>query len=96
MLANTGPGTKLSFRLLPVSVRTSVPVMSAGMRSGVNWSRENSRLSMWEMVLTSSVLAKPGAPVMRQCPPAKSEIRSCSTTSFWPTMVLRSSALILA
>ena len=47
------------------------------------------------MDLTSSVLARPGAPVMRQCPPAKSAMRICSITSFWPTMTLASSVFDL-
>src|SRR5262245_18562089 len=44
------------------------------------------------MDLTSSVLAKPGAPVMRQWPPAKRAIRSSSTISFWPMMTFESSS----
>mgnify|MGYP003347489036 CR=1 FL=1 len=35
----------------------------------------------WAIDLTRRVLASPGAPVMRQCPPAKSARRICSTTS---------------
>src|SRR4051812_43056715 len=46
------------------------------------------------MDLTSSVLANPGAPVMRQCPPANSAIRICSITSCCPTMTLPNSASI--
>ena len=40
----------------------SVPVMSDGIRSGVNWMRLNSRPSVCAMVRTSSVLAVPGMP----------------------------------
>src|SRR6185503_15686958 len=40
-------------------------------------------------------LARPGAPVMRQCPPAKSTMSSSSMTSCWPTMTLDSSVVIL-
>src|SRR5215472_14998566 len=43
------------------------------------------------MDLTSSVLARPGAPVIRQWPPARSAIRIWSITSSWPTMTLASS-----
>jgi len=39
-------------------------------------------------------LGQPGAPVIRQWPPAKSAMRICSITSFWPTMTLPSSASI--
>ena len=38
----------------------SVPVMSEGIRSGVNWMRWNSRPSVCAMVRTSSVFAVPG------------------------------------
>src|SRR6266700_3260762 len=48
------------------------------------------------MDLTRSVLARPGAPVMRQWPPANSAMRSCSMTSFWPTMTLANSDWICA
>src|SRR6266568_5439208 len=48
------------------------------------------------MDLTRSVLARPGAPVMRQWPPANSAMSSCSMTSFWPTMTLASSDWIWA
>src|SRR5436190_12973154 len=48
------------------------------------------------MDLTSSVFARPGAPVIRQWPPANSAIRICSITSFWPTMTLPNSASICA
>ena len=47
----------------------SVPVMSDGIRSGVNWMRLKTRPSVCAMVRTSSVLAVPGRPVMRQWPP---------------------------
>src|SRR5262245_35516624 len=43
------------------------------------------------MDLTRSVLARPGAPVMRQWPPANRATSSCSMTSFCPTMTLASS-----
>src|ERR1051326_363358 len=48
------------------------------------------------MDLTRSVLARPGAPVMRQWPPANNAMRSCSITSFCPTMTLASSDWIWA
>src|SRR4029450_3387055 len=44
--------------------------------------------------LISSVLASPGTPVMRQCPPVKSAISTCSTTSSCPTMTFLSSLRI--
>jgi hypothetical protein len=66
--------------------------MSAGIRSGVNWMRWNLRWKIWAIERTSSVLASPGAPVIRQCPPANRLIKSCSTTSAWPTITLASSS----
>src|SRR5215470_19134823 len=45
-------------------------------------------------VLMSNVLASPGTPVIRQCPPVNSAMRTSSTASSWPTMTLRSSARI--
>ena len=64
------------------SCRISVPVMSAGIRSGVNWMRRNFRCSERASVLTSRVLAKPGTPSSTQCPRAKTAVSSCSITSF--------------
>ena len=41
----------------------SVPVMSLGIRSGVNWMRLNFRCRAWARVETVSVLASPGTPI---------------------------------
>src|SRR5262245_44136861 len=90
--AKIGPLTNRRRRIPCSSSRISVPVMSDGIRSGVNWIRLNSRSRMSASVLISSVLASPGTPVMRQWPPVNSAISTCSTTSSWPTMTLRSSA----
>ncbi len=59
-LANTGPSStsKLS---LPVR-HTRVPVMSLGIRSGVNWRRANDPPTTSANVRTASVLATPGTP----------------------------------
>ena len=88
MLAKTGPGTKRNDRrrVAASSSRISVPVMSPGIRSGVNWMRENERSSTRARVLISSVLARPGTPSSRTCPPAKRAITISSTTRVWPTM----------
>src|SRR4051812_42464110 len=96
MWLKTGPGTKTRCRR-PVagsSWMMSVPVMSDGIRSGVNWMRENLRSSTWARVWMIRVLARPGTPVMMLLPPTKSEIRTCSMTSSCPTMSLRSSRRI--
>ena len=44
--------------------------MSAGIRSGVNWMRFQSRPSTMPSVSTSLVLARPGTPISRPWPPA--------------------------
>src|SRR4030081_2882819 len=72
----------------------SVPVMSLGIRSGVNWMRENLRSSTLAIVLIRSVLASPGTPMIRLFAPVNSESSTRSITPSWPTMSFRSSALI--
>ncbi len=91
MLAKIGPRTKRNSRL-PVSdsSRTIVPVMSDGIRSGVNWMRLNDTSRIWLMELTMSVLASPGTPMSRQWPRVKMAARICSMTSAWPTTTRRS------
>ena len=92
-LAKSGPFTKVNaLRPSAVSCRISEPVMSPGIRSGVNWIRFESRSSTRARVLTMSVLARPGTPIIRQWPPAKMLIRTCSMTASWPTITLPISA----
>jgi len=83
-----GPCTKRKARLPVVwsSSRTSVPVMSEGMRSGVNWMRLKDRFRTSATVEMRSVFASPGTPTKRQWPRAKSATSRCSTTSRCPTM----------
>ena len=88
-LANMGPATKRIRRepeLLSSSM-TSVPVMSEGMRSGVNWMREKLSDSVRASVLIISVLASPGTPSRMQCPRHKSTVSRSSITASCPTMV---------
>ena len=95
-LVKTGPGENTMWRF-PVcgsSWMMSVPVMSDGIRSGVNWMRENFRSSTSAIVRMSSVLARPGTPTMRLLPPTSSVSSTCSMTADWPTMILPSSASI--
>ena len=63
-LAKTGPWTKRNARrpVVRSSSMISVPVMSLGIRSGVNWTRLNERFSASATVCTISVLASPGTP----------------------------------
>src|ERR1051325_6670952 len=70
----------------------SVPVISDGMRSGVNWMRLKSRSRISASVLMSSVLARPGTPTSRQWPREKSAVRTSSMTLSWPTITLPISA----
>ncbi len=65
-----GPGTKRNERrVLPdSSSRISVPVISEGMRSGVNCTRLKLRSNASPRLRTINVLANPGTPNSRQCP----------------------------
>ena len=91
MLPKIGPGTNVQRRwpVVGSSSMMSVPVMSEGIRSGVNWMRLNARPSVCAMVRTISVFAVPGKPVIRQWPPTNSEIRIWSSTSSCPTITWR-------
>ncbi len=66
-LAKIGPGTKRKARFPVVwsSSSTSVPVMSDGMRSGVNWMRLKERSRASATVEMRSVFASPGTPTKR-------------------------------
>ena len=70
-VAEDGPWTNVQRRwpVVGSSSIISVPVISEGIRSGVNWMRVKTRPSVCAMVRTMSVLAVPGRPVMRQWPP---------------------------
>ena len=70
------------------SSMTSVPVMSDGMRSGVNWMREKLSDSARASVLISSVLASPGTPSRMQCPRQRKAISNSSITRSCPTITL--------
>jgi hypothetical protein len=72
----------------------SVPVMSAGIKSGVNWMRLNDRFSERAKVLIISVLANPGTPSSRQWPRLNSEISNSSMTLSWPTITWESCSMI--
>src|SRR5262245_58430976 len=92
--AKTGPGMNRVVRR-PVarsSSMTSVPMMSEGIRSGVNWMRLNLRWTACASVLISSVFARPGTPRSRQWPPATNTVRMSWTTACWPMMARPSSS----
>ncbi len=85
-LPKIGPFANLKKRF-PVawsSSSSSVPVMSLGIRSGVNCTREKLRSSACATVCTSSVFASPGTPTSSTCPPARSAATRSSTILCWP------------
>ena len=61
-LAKIGPCWKRKTRWPSSSMRMFVPVMSAGIRSGVNWIRLKVVSMTSAMVRTSIVLPSPGTP----------------------------------
>ena len=87
-----GPGRKRNSLAPPAGSWwiTSVPVMSEGMRSGVNWMRLKLMLRVRAMVEMSSVLASPGTPMSSAWLRVKMAIRIWSMTSSWPTITLAS------
>ena len=63
------PVTNSNSRRPPApSCRISVPVMSIGIKSGVNWMRLNFSDMVSASLLTNSVLASPGTPISKACP----------------------------
>ncbi len=63
------------------SSSTLVPVMSDGIRSGVNWIRLKLTSRIRAIELTISVLASPGTPTNRTWPRVKIAARISSMTS---------------
>src|SRR5262245_34185853 len=92
MSVKIGPRRKLKVDV--VILKTFVPVMSEGIRSGVNWMRLNVALMMRATVFTVSVLAVPGTPSTKAWPSANNAIRICSIASSCPTITLCNSFLI--
>src|SRR3954454_14431422 len=83
-LANTGPSSMS--KPPPPGLRMRVPTTSDGTRSGVNWMRLNVPPRTWASVLIVSVLARPGTPSSRTCPPASSATSTRSSIASWPTI----------
>src|SRR5439155_696030 len=72
MWAKIGPRWNWKcFRPASSSTIMLVPMMSPGMRSGVNWMREKDSSRLSASVLMSRVLPRPGTPSSSTCPPAK-------------------------
>ena len=95
---NSGPGEKRKERadVSGSMYRSSVPVMSDGIRSGVNWMRLNESSRVRARLEIISVFARPGTPTRRQCPRVRIASRSWSMTSSWPTITRWSSDFIVA
>ncbi len=64
-----------------------VPVISVGIKSDVNWIRLKSRDRVFARLLTISVLARPGTPIITQCPLANKAVKTWSSTYFFPTII---------
>src|SRR5580765_6189703 len=95
MFAKIGPGANTIWRrpLPGSSWMMSVPVMSDGIRSGVNWMRLNRSSSTCASVAISSVFARPGTPTIRLLPPTNSVANTSSMTSSCPTILFFSSLM---
>ena len=78
----------------PALSSTLVPVMSDGIRSGVNWIRLKLTSRILAIELTIKVLASPGTPTKSTWPRVKIAAKISSTTSRWPMMTLFSSLTI--
>ena len=71
-----------------------MPVMSAGIRSGVNWIRLNVQSMTSAIVRTSIVLPRPGTPSSSTWLLARRPVMVWRTRSRWPTMTLPTSRSI--
>ena len=74
-------GPWLSVKLEVWKLNRLAPMMSAGIRSGVNWMRPKSRSSVRAKHWARKVLAVPGAPSSSTWPRAKSAVSNRSTVS---------------
>ena len=82
-----GPaGTRAAARGRGRSTSTTVPVMSAGIRSGVNWMRLCVIPSAPAKARTMLVLPSPGTPSSSAWPPRMRLISTPRTASRWPTI----------
>jgi hypothetical protein len=79
---NTGPSRKRNSFVVRSS--TEAPVMSEGIRSGVNWTRWNRRPSSDARVRTSVVLPTPGTSSIRTCESVRMPARTRRSGSRTP------------
>ena len=89
-LVKTGPWRKV--KSLVRASKTSEPVRSPGIRSGVNCTRLVSMSSAAARLRTSSVLATPGTPSSRMWPRQSRATSRPATAASWPTTALATSA----
>ena len=95
MLEKRGPAENSnSFLPLLLSTTICVPIMSAGIKSGVNCILLKSKPNALLKDFTSRVLPKPGKPSRSTCPLAKKAIKIFCTTSLCPTISLPISSLM--
>src|SRR5205823_13389376 len=83
-------GPRLSANVREARSKTEVPRMSAGSRSGVNWTRPYSRASDLAIALASNVLPVPGTPSRSTWPWATKATAHSRMASSWPTTALAS------
>src|SRR5579859_364328 len=81
-------GPRLNAKVRVARSNTEVPRMSAGSRSGVNWTRPYSSASDLAIALASSVLPVPGTPSSSTWPWATRATAHSRMASSWPTTAL--------
>src|SRR5215470_5286003 len=84
-------GPLVSTKPLVWKLNRLVPSTSPGIRSGVNWMRPNCRCRPAANARVIMVLAVPGTPSSRICPPTRRLVSIRSMTASWPTTALRTS-----
>src|SRR5262252_247738 len=84
-------GPLVSTKPLVWKLNRLVPSTSPGIRSGVNWMRPNCRCRPAAKARVIMVLAVPGTPSSRICPPTRRLVSMRSMTASWPTTALRTS-----
>src|ERR1700731_4040993 len=87
-------GPLVSTKVLVWKLKRLVPSTSPGIRSGVNWMRPNCSARPAAKAWVSSVLAVPGTPSSRMCPPTSRLVSISSMTSSWPPPAFRTSLRI--
>jgi len=92
ILENIGPC--LNSNSLVFTLKTEVPKISLGIKSGVNWMRLKSTAIVLANSFAVTVFATPGTPSINEWPSLKIETMSISSMFSCPTITLPSSAFI--